>query len=57
MAKPGITPARGRKPQVRKVSVRSANFALAGPERDYPVYQFSNRVFVERPNHRPFKDS
>jgi hypothetical protein len=43
-----------RKPISRKVSVKSASHHLAGNEQPYPVYQFSNRVFVERPFHNPF---
>lgn len=54
MAKPGIQSSQGRKPRVRKISVRSATHALAGPEAPYPVYQFSNRMFIERPGHNPF---
>ena len=54
MAVPGITPTRGRKPRTRKVSVKSASHAIAGAEQPYPVYQFSRRTFVERPNHNPF---
>ena len=54
MSKPGITPTRGRKPQTKKISMRSATHHLAGPEQSYPVYRFSNRVFVERPKHNPF---
>lgn len=52
----GIASRRGRKPTTRKVSVRSAAYALAGPEQEYPVYRFSNRIFLERPKHNPFKD-
>jgi hypothetical protein len=55
MAKPGMQPVTGRKPRTRKVSGRSAVFALAGQEPDYPVYTFSNRIFVEKPKHNPFK--
>ncbi len=44
----------GRKPRTRKVTIRSASHALAGPEQAYPVYQFSNRTFIERPGHNPF---
>lgn len=46
-----------RKPQVRNISGRSIVHAIAGPEQPYPVYQFSNRVFPERPNLNPFKNS
>lgn len=52
---PGIQPVRGRKPRVRKISMRSASFSIAGPEQSYPTYQFSNRTFSERPKHNPFK--
>ncbi len=55
MAKPGITPRRGRKPRVQKVTVRAAAHHLAGPEQPYPVYQFSRRSFIERKGHNPFK--
>jgi hypothetical protein len=55
MAKPGMTPVRGRKPTTKKISVKSASFHVSGPEAPYPVYQFSRRSFVERPGHNPFK--
>ena len=55
MAKPGITPRRGRKPRVQKVTVRAAAHHLAGAEQPYPVYQFSRRTFIERKGHNPFK--
>ena len=56
MAKPGITPdsGMGRKPQTRQISMRSAVYHLAGPEQPAPVYRFSGKYFVERPNHKPF---
>jgi len=56
MSQPGITPdsRMQRPPQQRKISMRSAVFHIAGPEQDYPVYQFSNRHFLEKPNHNPF---
>ena len=56
MSKPGITPdsRMRRKPQTRKISLRSAVHHIAGPEPDYPVYNFGPRVFVERPKHNPF---
>ena len=54
MAVPGIPSRRGRKPRTKKVSLRSAVHALAGPEQAFPVYQFSRRTFVERPGHNPF---
>jgi len=56
MAKPGMTPVSGRKPTTRKISAKSATHHLAGSEAPYPVYQFSGRVFLERPNHNPFGD-
>lgn len=55
MAIPGITPKRGRKPVIQKVSVKAASHALSGPEQPYPVYTFSRRVFIERRSHNPFK--
>lgn len=55
MAKPGITPSRGRKPRAQKITARSAVFHVAGSEQPYPVYQFSRRFFSERPKHNPFK--
>ena len=57
MAKPGIVPEARmrRRPKTKKISMRSATYHIAGPEQDYPVYQFSGRVFVERPNANPFK--
>ncbi len=51
----GIASSRGRKPRTRKVTIRSASHALAGPELPYPVYQFSRRTFIERPGHNPFE--
>lgn len=45
-----------RKPSTRKISMRSAVHHIAGPEVDYPVYKFSQRYFVERPQHNPFAD-
>lgn len=56
MAKPGTPQIRGRRPRIQKVSIRSASHALAGTEQPYPVYQFSRRVFLERPGHNPFDD-
>ena len=56
MAKPGMTAITGRKPQARKISVRSISFALSGEEAPYPVYNFSGRDFIERPGHNPFAD-
>ena len=57
MAKPGITPDAGmrRKPRTKQISMRSATHHIAGPEQDYPVYRFSQRIFVEKPKHNPFK--
>jgi hypothetical protein len=57
MAKPGITPTRGRKPIRQKVTIKSAAHHLAGQEQPYPVYQFSRRIFLERPGHNPFDDT
>ena len=54
MAKPGMTAISGRKPQARKISVRSISFALSGEEAPYPVYNFSGRDFIERKGHNPF---
>lgn len=44
-----------RKPQRRKVSVRSAVVALDGAEKAYPVYNFSTGPKYERPKHNPFE--
>lgn len=56
MAKPGITPdsGMGRPPRTKQISLRSAVHHIAGTEQSYPVYKFSNRVFVEKPNSNPF---
>lgn len=56
VSKPGITPESRmfRRPQTRKISMRSAVHHIAGQEQNYPVQKFSGRVFVERPNHNPF---
>jgi hypothetical protein len=43
-----------RKPVTRRISARALVIALEGPERAYPVYQFSDRNFYERPRHNPF---
>jgi hypothetical protein len=43
-----------RRPRIRKVSIKAATHHLAGPEKPYPVYQFSRRAFIERPKHNPF---
>ena len=57
MAIPGIVPdsRMGRKPQVKKISMRSAVQHIAGQESSYPTYRFSGKIFVERPQHNPFK--
>lgn len=57
MAKPGIVPEPRmfKRPQQKRISMRSAVFHIAGEEPPYPVYPFSQRIFVERPNHNPFK--
>lgn len=57
MAIPGIPSTKGRRPRIQKVSIRSAAHNLAGPEQPYPVYQFSRRIFLERPGHNPFDDA
>lgn len=54
MAKPGMQPVNGRKPRIRKVSVKSVSFAISGVEQPYPVYQFSRKTFIERKGHNPF---
>lgn len=46
---------RGRKPRIRRISVKSASFHLSGAEQPFPVYTFSRRVFLERKGHNPFK--
>ena len=40
-----------RKPRNRKVGVRALVHVLDGPEKPYPVWRFSSRVFNEKPNH------
>jgi len=45
-----------KKPRTRELNIRNLVFAIAGPERDYPTYTFSNKVFVEKPTHNPFKN-
>jgi len=54
MSKIGITPGPGKKPRQQKISLGSVVHHVAGPEKPYPVYQFSNRTFVERKGHNPF---
>ncbi len=44
-----------RRPVTRNLSMRSLSYAISGKERPYPVYTFSRRQFLERPNHNPFK--
>lgn len=41
------------KPVVRRISVRGLSNAIEGPERAYPVYQFSGSYRYERP-HRAY---
>ncbi len=44
-----------RRPTTRRVSWKVLNYAVAGPEKPYPVYQFANgKTRVERPKHNPF---
>lgn len=43
-----------KQPTQRRMSARSLVIALDGPERPYPVYRFSGRIFAERPKHNPF---
>lgn len=39
----------------RKTNIRSLVLAVDGPEKAYPVYQFSkDRKKLERPRHNPF---
>lgn len=56
MSKPGIVPDSGmtKRPSSRDISMRSAVIHLAGSEVAYPTYQFSSRIFSERPNWNPF---
>ncbi len=43
-------------PQVRKVQVKGLVIALAGKEKPYDVYRFSEgHIKIERPGHNPFK--
>lgn len=42
---------------MRTISGRSLIHAIDGPERPFPVYQFSNRAFPEKPNHNPYKNA
>jgi len=51
----GMQPFIGRKPVRRTISIKSISIALSGPEEPYPHYQFSNRQFLAKPNHNPFK--
>lgn len=44
-----------RPPQVRKIQIKGLVIALAGREKPYDVYRFSEgRVKFERPGHNPF---
>jgi len=38
----------------KSINVRAVVHALEGPEKPYPVYQFSRRRFIEKPKHNPF---
>lgn len=49
-----MTPAAGRRPRSRIMSQRSLVIAISGAEQPYPVYNFSGRRFLERPQHNPF---
>ena len=44
-----------RKPVTRRLSGRALVMAIDGPEKPFPVYTFSRRVFIERPRHNPFR--
>lgn len=44
-----------RKPVTRNLSGRALMHAIDGTERPYPVYHYSGRRFLEKPNHNPFK--
>lgn len=41
-------------PTRRTIDIRSLCYGVSGPERPYPVYQFSNRAMIEYPRHNPF---
>lgn len=43
------------KPKRRVLNVRSLSIALEGKEQPYPVYRFSGKVLLEKPEHNPFK--
>lgn len=51
----GMVAVSGRKPRTKKISVRSITHAVSGAETPYPVYRFSNKHYVEKPKHNPFK--
>lgn len=43
-------------PQRKTIDLRSLSFGVSGPERPYPVYQFSGgRDRLEYPGHNPFR--
>lgn len=43
-------------PKTKQINGRSLVFALAGKEREYPVYRFSGRTYkYEKPKHNPFQ--
>jgi len=52
--RPGTARVTGRRPRIQKISLASASHHIDGPERPFPVYQFSRRVFLERKGHNPF---
>ena len=43
-----------KKPRTRVLSIKNLAFAVAGPEKEYPTYRFSKKVFTEKPKHNPF---
>ena len=44
----------GKKPRTRTVDVKGLVTVISGPEKQYPVYRFSNKQFWEKPKHNPF---
>lgn len=47
-----------RRPRKRRTQVKALVFAVDGPEKAYPVYEFANgKKRLERPRHNPFADA
>lgn len=47
-----------RRPRKRRVQMKALVYAVDGPEKAYPVYEFANgKRRLERPRHNPFSEA